>query len=91
MLYLSKNDKGKFPYVEGGKQPYFLLSLAPDKEMGETQWKKVAAFWLKNRDEKKFYTGTLEKGVELKFSSLTEEETNEIKQVKKDNGMIIED
>lgn len=65
MLFLKKNDK----YVEGGNLPYFRLAQAPDKEKGETEWREVAAFWLKEKEGKKYYTGKPAKGVEISFEA----------------------
>jgi hypothetical protein len=61
MLVLQKNKK----YEAGGKLPYFRLSLAPDKEKGETEWHDIGAFWLKEKNGNKYYTGKLNDDVVL--------------------------
>lgn len=68
MLFLKKNDK----YEVGGNQPYFRLSLAPNKEKGETDWIDVGGLWLKEKEGKKYYTGKLNKGVDISFKKVEE-------------------
>lgn len=68
MIYLSKQDKNIEKNKELGteKYPYFTLSLAPDKDKGETEWVELGAFWKKVAPSGKVgYSGKLNENVKL--------------------------
>ncbi len=54
-LLLQKNDK----YQTGGKIPYFRLVLPPAEDGGA--WIDLGAFWLKEKNGKKYYSGSIDK------------------------------
>ena len=73
ILTLQKNDGGKYPYVQGGKYPYFTLNQGVEQKDGSLKWSKLGAFWLKEKNGKKYYSGSLNEGVEI----ITPEVVNE--------------
>ena len=58
-LILQKNDK----YEVGGNKPYFRLCLPPEEDGGK--WTDLGAFWLKEKNGKKYYSGSIAKEIEL--------------------------
>lgn len=62
-MILQKSDK----YEVGGNKPYFTLSLPPAEEGGK--WQVIGAFWLKEKNGKKYYSGSVDRNytIEAEF------------------------
>lgn len=62
-VFLKKNDLTKNP-----KLPYFTITLPPNEEAGEKEWKTIGALWKAKTGNG--YSGQFEEGVVIDTSKM---------------------